>query len=113
DLYDADKDGALTGAEVARGPLGQVRVPDLTYADRLNINLGGKRVERTSNPTPHANDNTIVRFVDGTSVLFASDGITVHRLPFGAIGESETTTVRSVEAMDFEHFVCSHGLRGK
>ena len=98
DLYDADKDGALTGAEVARGPLGQVRVPDLTYADRLNINLGGKRVEVISKPTAHADDNTIVRFVDGTNVLFASDWITVHRLPFGAIGEIETTTVILVEA---------------
>ncbi len=113
DLYDADKDGALTGAEVARGPLGQVRVPDLTYADRLNINLGGKRVEVISKPTAHADDNTIVRFVDGTNVLFASDWITVHRLPFGAIGEIETTTVRSVEALDFEHFICSHGMLGK
>jgi glyoxylase-like metal-dependent hydrolase (beta-lactamase superfamily II) len=113
DLYDADKDGVLTGAEVARGPLGQVRVPDLTYTDRVTINLGGKRVEVISKPTAHADDNTIVRFVDGTNVLFASDWITVHRLPFGAIGESETTTVRSVEALDFEHFICSHGMLGK
>jgi glyoxylase-like metal-dependent hydrolase (beta-lactamase superfamily II) len=113
DLYDADKDGVLTGAEVARGPLGQVRVPDLTYTDRLNINLGGKRVEVISKPTAHADDNTIVRFVDGTNVLFASDWITVHRLPFGPIGESETATVRSVEALDFEHFICSHGMLGK
>jgi glyoxylase-like metal-dependent hydrolase (beta-lactamase superfamily II) len=112
-LYDADQDGILTGAEVARGPLGQVRAPDLTYSDRLNINLGGKRVEVISKPTAHADDNTIVRFVDGTNVLFASDWITVRRLPFGAIGESETATVRSVEAMDFEHFVCSHGMLGK
>jgi len=44
DLYDANRDGVLNGAEVTRGPISNVRPPDLTYTDRLNINLGGKRV---------------------------------------------------------------------
>ena len=113
ELYDANKDGALSGAEVARGPIANVRPPDLTYTDRLTITLGGKRVEIISKPTAHADDNTIVRFVDGTNVLFASDWITVHRLPFGQIGDAETAVVKTVEAMDFEHFVCSHGMLGK
>jgi glyoxylase-like metal-dependent hydrolase (beta-lactamase superfamily II) len=113
DLYDVDKDGVLTGAEVTRGPIAYVKPPDLTYADRLDINLGGKRVEVISRPIAHADDNAIVRFVDGTNVLFASDWITVDRLPFGAIGDSETPMVRAVEAMDFEHFICSHGKLGK
>ena len=113
DLYDANKDGALSGAEVTRGPLGNVRPPDLTYTDRLTITLAGKRVEIMSKPTAHADDNTIVRFVDGTNVLFASDWITVHRVPFGPIGDAETAVVKTVEALDFEHFVCSHGMLGK
>jgi glyoxylase-like metal-dependent hydrolase (beta-lactamase superfamily II) len=113
DLYDANGDGALTGAEVARGPVANVRPPDVTYSDRLTIALGGKRVEIISKPTAHADDNTIVRFVDGTNVLFASDWITVHRLPFGQIGDAETAVVRTVEAMDFEYFVCSHGALGR
>jgi glyoxylase-like metal-dependent hydrolase (beta-lactamase superfamily II) len=113
DLYDADKDGALSGAELTRGPIANVRAPDLTYTDRIAINLGGKRVEVISKPTAHADDNTIVRFVDGSNVLFASDWITVHRLPFGPIGDAETAVVKTVEAMDFEHFICSHGMLGK
>jgi glyoxylase-like metal-dependent hydrolase (beta-lactamase superfamily II) len=113
DLYDADKDGALSGAEVTRGPIANVRPPELTYTDRITISVGGKRVEIISKPTAHADDNTIVRFVDGTNVLFASDWITVHRLPFGPIGDAETAVVKSVEAMDFEHFICSHGMLGK
>ena len=113
DLYDANKDGALSGAEVTRGPLANVRPPDLTYTDRLTITLAGKRVEVISKPTAHADDNTIVRFVDGTNVLFASDWITVHRVPFGPIGDAETAVVKTVEALDFEHFVCSHGMLGK
>jgi glyoxylase-like metal-dependent hydrolase (beta-lactamase superfamily II) len=113
DLYDADKDGALSGAEVTRGPIANVRPPELTYSDRITIALGGKRVEVISKPTAHADDNTIVRFVDGTNVLFASDWITVRRVPFGPIGDAETAVVKTVEAMDFEHFICSHGMLGK
>ena len=112
-LYDTNKDGALSGAEVARGPLEFVRAPDLTYTDRISINLGGKRVEVISKPTGHANDNSIVRFVDGTNVLFASDWITNHRLPFGPIQPDEIPLVKTVEAMDFEYFICSHGKLGK
>jgi glyoxylase-like metal-dependent hydrolase (beta-lactamase superfamily II) len=112
-LYDADKDGSLSGAEIARGPILNVRAPDITYTDRLNINIGGKRVEVIHMPTGHADDNTIVRFVDGSNVLFASDWITVHRLPFGPISPDEIPPVKAVEAMDFEFFVCSHGRLGK
>jgi glyoxylase-like metal-dependent hydrolase (beta-lactamase superfamily II) len=112
-LYDANGDGVLSGAEVARGPIKNVSAPDITYTDRVTINLGGKRVEVISRPTIHADDNTIVRFVDGTNVLFASDWITVHRLPFGPITEAETPAVKAVEAMDFDYFVCSHGALGR
>jgi len=113
ELYDANKDGVLSGAEVTRGPIANVRPPDITYTDRMDLYLGGKHVEVISRPIPHADDNTIVRFVDGSNVLFASDWITVHRLPFGAIGDGETLMVKAVEAMDFEFFVCSHGALGK
>jgi len=70
-------------------------------------------VEVISRPVAHADDNTIVRFVDGTNVLFASDWITVHRLPFGQISDVETPMAKAVEAMDFEYFLCSHGALGK
>jgi len=36
----------------------------------------------------------------------------VHRLPFGPIQLDELDMVKAVEAMDFEHFVCSHGKLG-
>ena len=47
------------------------------------------------------------------NVLFASDWITVHRLPFGPITPDEMDSVKKVEAMDFEYFICSHGRLGK
>jgi glyoxylase-like metal-dependent hydrolase (beta-lactamase superfamily II) len=114
-LYDANRDGALSGAEVTRGPLAYVQPPDLTYTDRVSINLGGKRVEVIPKPTAHADDNTIVRFVDGANVLFASDWITVSRVPFGGdvATKDEIALVKTVESLDFEHFICSHGMLGK
>ena len=112
-LYDADKNGALTGAEVVRGPIANVRTPDMTFKDRLELKLGGKRVEIIARPIPHDDDNTLVRFVDGSNVLFASDWITINRLPFGAIAPEETAMVQEVARMDFEHFICSHGKLGK
>jgi glyoxylase-like metal-dependent hydrolase (beta-lactamase superfamily II) len=114
-LYDDDRNGVLSGAEVTRGPLAFVRPPDLTYRDPITITLGGKRVEVLPRPTAHADDNTIVRFVDGTGVLFASDWITVKRVPFGGdvATKPELALVKAVEALEFDHFVCSHGMLGK
>jgi glyoxylase-like metal-dependent hydrolase (beta-lactamase superfamily II) len=114
-LYDQDRDGVLSGAEVTRGPLAFVRPPDLTYRDPITILLGGKRVEVLPRPTAHADDNTIVRFVDGTGVLFASDWITVKRVPFGGdvATKDELALVKAVESLEFDHFICSHGMLGK
>jgi glyoxylase-like metal-dependent hydrolase (beta-lactamase superfamily II) len=114
DFYDADGDGVLSGAEATRGSLKLVKAPDLTYTTQVNIVLGGKRVEVIPIPTDHAPDNTIVRFVDGTNVVFASDWITNGRVPFGPniTMPSELEKIRQVEALDFEHFVCSHGRLG-
>jgi len=114
DFYDADGDGAVSGAEATRGPLKLVAPPDLTYTSQVNITLGGKRVEVIPVPTDHAPDNTIVRFVDGSNVVFASDWITNGRVPFGPniTMPSELEKIRKVAALDFEHFVCSHGRLG-
>ena len=51
--------------------------------------------------------------MDGGNVLFASDWITVHRIPFGQITDAETPLVKAVETMDFEYFLCSHGALGR
>lgn len=114
ELYDADGNGALSGAEATRGPLGLVVPPDLTYTTQVDITLGGKRVEVIPIPTDHAPDNTVVRFVDGSNVVFASDWITNGRVPFGpnVTLPSELAKIRQVEALEFEHFVCSHGRLG-
>jgi hypothetical protein len=97
-----------------RGPLRDVARPTETYTGELDIRLGGKLVEVMSIPTAHAPDNTVVRFVDGANVVFASDWITVDRTPFGPgiAAPDEIAKAKRVEAMDFEYFVCSHGKLG-
>jgi glyoxylase-like metal-dependent hydrolase (beta-lactamase superfamily II) len=114
DAYDDDGNGSISGPEGARGPFRYVARPQLTYTNEIDIHLGGKTVEVIPIPTDHADDNTIVRFVDGTNVVFASDWITVHRVPFGpnVTLPTELEKIRRVAAMDFEHFVCSHGRLG-
>ena len=114
DAYDANEDGAISGPEGVRGPFKYVMRPQLTYENQIEIHLGGKTVEVIPIPTDHADDNTVVRFVDGTNVVFASDWITNHRVPFGPAVTlpSELEKIRRVEALDFEHFVCSHGRLG-
>jgi glyoxylase-like metal-dependent hydrolase (beta-lactamase superfamily II) len=114
DLYDVDGNGVLSGAEATRGPLKYVTPPDLTYSGPVSIRLGGRLVEVIPMPTDHAPDNTVVRFVDGTNVLFASDWITNARVPFGPniTLPAEIAKIKQVEALEFEHFVCSHGRLG-
>jgi glyoxylase-like metal-dependent hydrolase (beta-lactamase superfamily II) len=114
DSYDVDGDSIVSGAEATRGPLKFVRPPDLTFSAPVNIRLGGKLVEVIPMPTDHAPDNTVVRFVDGSNVVFASDWITNARVPFGPniTLPSEIAKIKQVEGLDFEHFVCSHGRLG-
>ncbi len=114
DAYDVDGDSSVSGAEATRGPLKFVTPPDLTYSAPVNIRLGGKLVEVIPMPTDHAPDNTVVRFVDGSNVVFASDWITNARVPFGPniTLPSEIAKIKQVEGLDFEHFVCSHGRLG-
>jgi glyoxylase-like metal-dependent hydrolase (beta-lactamase superfamily II) len=109
-LHDADQDGALSGAEVTRGPLAEVRAPDVTFAKSTTIVLGGKRVEMIHLPIEHADDNSVIYFPDDDSV-FVVDFALVDRLPFGTL-VGETDEIKTIEALDWEHFVPGHGHVG-
>src|SRR5688572_14255508 len=43
-LFDANRDGVLSGAEARRGPVSDVYLPEVTFTDRHTVTLGGKRV---------------------------------------------------------------------
>jgi glyoxylase-like metal-dependent hydrolase (beta-lactamase superfamily II) len=81
DAFDANRDGRLSGAEVVRGPVSFVRPPEITYTDRMQIRLGGKRVDLNwVGEMNHSKDSSFIAFPDD-SVLFVVDFVTFGRLP--------------------------------
>jgi glyoxylase-like metal-dependent hydrolase (beta-lactamase superfamily II) len=81
EAYDANRDGALSGAEVMRGPVSFVRPPDITYTDKRQITLGGKRVDISwVGDMNHSRDSSFIAFPDD-SVLFLVDFVSFRRLP--------------------------------
>jgi glyoxylase-like metal-dependent hydrolase (beta-lactamase superfamily II) len=120
DAYDANRDGVLGGAEVMRGPVSFVRRPDITYKDKHQIRLGGKRVELTWVGTMnHSQDSSLIAFPDD-SVLFIVDYVSFRRLPNREmdyeLGQFKEwmTAIRNAEkmAMGFKHVATGHGPVG-
>jgi glyoxylase-like metal-dependent hydrolase (beta-lactamase superfamily II) len=115
-FFDANADGALSGAEIIRGPLSEVRPPDQTYSDRETISLGGKTVEMIyTGIITHTDDMSVVYFVDERAV-FVVDFISIKRLPFGTLGNDRLdawlNAIRAVELIDFDHVTPGHGELG-
>lgn len=115
DLYDADGDGGLTGAELARGPLAEVYPARTLFPDRWSATLGGKTVEMIHVGPAHSPDMTVLRF-PAERAVFLVDFISVLRLPFMNLPgmdraglEELIDTIRTVEAMDFDRAIPAHG----
>jgi len=113
DLYDSDGNGVLSGAELARGPLNDVRSPDITYHDKLTVTLGGKRAEMVfTGVHTHTDDMSVIVFPE-ESVGYMVDFISGLRPPRYIRGEQPIETwlagIRVVEAQDFEIAAPGHG----
>jgi glyoxylase-like metal-dependent hydrolase (beta-lactamase superfamily II) len=81
DAFDANRDGVLNGAEVVRGPVSFVRPPDITYKDKHQITVGGKRIDLSwVGEMNHSRDSSFIAFPDD-SVLFLVDFVSFRRLP--------------------------------
>lgn len=120
DAYDANGDGRLTGAEVMRGPVRFVRPPDVTYKDKHEIRLGGKRVQVSwVGEMNHSLDSSYIAFPDD-SVLFLVDFVSFRRLPNREMDyelgrfEQWMTAIRNAEklAAGFTHVATGHGPVG-
>jgi glyoxylase-like metal-dependent hydrolase (beta-lactamase superfamily II) len=120
DAYDANRDGVLSGAEVMRGPVSFVRPPDITYKDKYQIRLGGKRVDLSwVGKMNHSQDSSFIAFPDD-SVLFLVDFVSFRRLPNREmdyeLGQFEEwmTAIRNAEklATGFKYVVTGHGPVG-
>ena len=120
DLYDADGDGMISGAEATRGALNDVRVPDIVYRDRMTISLGGKSADLIHIGTmDHTDDMSVVLFQD-EGVVFVVDYISIGRVPFQTIFRSTgpgtldalLNSIRLVEMLDFDVVAPGHGVVG-
>jgi glyoxylase-like metal-dependent hydrolase (beta-lactamase superfamily II) len=110
---DANRDGVLSGAEVARGPLNDVHLPTTTFTDRHTVTLGGKRVEMIYLGVAHTPDGAALYF-PGEHAVFNADVMQVRRLPGGlapTVG-SWIEALRTITALDFTIAATGHALAG-
>ncbi len=91
-------------------------VPDLTFTDRMAIDLGGTHVELIYTGKNHS-DNSLVVLLPQNRLLFAVDFIPVETVAFRALPDSYPDdwieSLKQVEGLDFDTLVPGHGKIGK
>ena len=116
-MFDHDGDGQVTPEEMQR----DIQRPDIVYADRMRLTLGGKTVELIHPGLNHADDATVMLFPE-ERVLFASEFLAdalvtddIHSLP-SACGPFDGSSLsewirsyRTVEDLDFDILAPGHG----
>lgn len=90
-------------------------VPELTFSDRMTIELGGKTAELIWLGRSHSDNLIVMRFPE-EHTLFAVDLVSVKRLPYQTLGDSYIPdwieVLRRMEGLDFEILVPGHGPMG-
>lgn len=114
---DRNGDGVATPAELQR----DIVPPDIVYSDRMQIELGGKRVELIHPGLNHSNDATVMLFPEERVVFateFIADALVTDNLrslpsacgPFdGSPLDEWIASYRTVEALDFDILAGGHG----
>jgi glyoxylase-like metal-dependent hydrolase (beta-lactamase superfamily II) len=114
DLFDYDRDGIVTGAEVARGSISDVYAPTTTFATpQHTVTLGGKRVTMVHLGVAHADDSVALHFPDERAV-FSADVMQVKRLPNAitpSVG-SYIDALATINALDFQYALTGHAMSG-
>lgn len=91
-------------------------VPDLTFTDRMSIDLGGKHVELIYTGKNHS-DNSLVVLLPQNKLLFAVDFIPVETVAYRTMKsdypDDWIESLKQVEQLDFETLVPGHGRVGK
>ncbi|MBI2232042.1 MAG: MBL fold metallo-hydrolase [Deltaproteobacteria bacterium] len=91
-------------------------VPDLTFSDRLTVELGGKKVELIYLGKNHSDNSIVMRFPDERA-LFAVDFIPVKSLPFrdfpDAYIDEWIESLKKAETLDFDVLAPGHGEVGR
>jgi glyoxylase-like metal-dependent hydrolase (beta-lactamase superfamily II) len=112
-LFDYNRDEVVSGAEIARGSVGDVLPPTTTFIDQHTVTLGKKRVTMIYLGTAHADDSSVLHFPDERAV-FSADILQVRRLPGGlapSVG-AWIDALTTINALDFEHALTGHALAG-
>ncbi len=113
-------DGAIVVAHenAKRTIIGEGRptaVPDLTFTDRMTLELGGKTVELIYLGKGHS-DNLIVMNFPAERTLFTVDFISVKRLPFKGLSDAYIPdwidAIHKVQDIDFDILAPGHGALG-
>ena len=94
----------------------QTPVPDLTFSDRMFIDLGGKRIELIYTGRNHS-DNSLVVLLPQDRLLFAVDFIPVETIAYRALPDGYPDewidSLKQVEGLEFDTLVPGHGKIGK
>ena len=90
-------------------------VPQLTFTDRMTIDLGGKHFELIYTGRNHS-DNSLVVLLPQNKLLFAVDFIPVETVAYRALPDGYPDewidSLKQVERLDFETLVPGHGKIG-
>lgn len=90
-------------------------VPELTFSDRMTIELGGRTMELLWLGRSHSDNLIVMRFPEERT-LFAVDLVSVKRLPYQTLADSYIPdwidVLRRMEALDFEILAPGHGAMG-
>ena len=91
-------------------------VPDLTFTDRMSIDLGGTQVELIYTGKNHS-DNSVVMLLPQRKLLFAVDFIPVETVAYRTLKsdypDEWIESLKKVEQLDFEMLVPGHGKIGR
>ncbi|HNK14303.1 MAG TPA: MBL fold metallo-hydrolase [Nitrospira sp.] len=91
-------------------------VPDLTFTDRMSIDLGGTQVELIYTGKNHS-DNSLVMLLPQRKLLFAVDFIPVETVAYRTLNsdypDEWIESLKKVEQLDFEVLVPGHGKIGR
>ena len=91
-------------------------VPDLTFTDRMSIDLGEKHVELIYTGKNHS-DNSLIVLLPQNKLLFAVDFIPVETVAYRTMRsdypDDWIESLKQVEQLDFETLVPGHGKIGK
>jgi glyoxylase-like metal-dependent hydrolase (beta-lactamase superfamily II) len=90
-------------------------VPEVTFSDKLTIDLGGKKVNLVYVGRSHSDNMIVVHFPEERTI-FAVDFISVKRLPYMNLPDAYIPdwieALKLVEGMDFDLLVPGHGPIG-